>query len=200
VLEVGLLEKLQVEVLRPEVVEYILQRFEKQLIGAFDSMGGELERAGRRRLKLENEIRHLTQAIADGHYSPAIMADIAEREREIAEITNRLRESRPDGRQQLRGIRKFVTSRLADLRGILDSDVLAARTEIAKHIHSVTLQPEGRTYKATGTWDLLGNTRIVASGEREARMDDPTPRPKTAGKRNAPTGALVPKQEPLIFL
>jgi hypothetical protein len=174
VLEHALLDRLQAEVLRPEVVEYTLERFEGQLINALDNLGGELKQMRRRKLKLEEEVSRLSRAIADGHYSPAIMADITVRERELAEITNRLLESHPDSiDSQLKNIRQFVISRLGNLRDILNADALAAKTEIGKHVQTIVLEPEGKIYRATGTWDLLGSGHMVAASEREARMDDP---------------------------
>jgi len=34
------------------------------------------------------------------------------------------------------------------------------RAEIAKHVEKITLTPEGRTYVASGTWDLLGSVAV----------------------------------------
>jgi hypothetical protein len=40
----------------------------------------------------------------------------------------------------------------------------ASETELAsaqaKHVEKITLTPEGRTYIATGTWDLLGSLAV----------------------------------------
>jgi len=66
VLEKRLLEKLQTEVLRPEVVEYTLERFEKELLKALDNLGGELERMCRQKRKLEAEINRLAEGLAIG--------------------------------------------------------------------------------------------------------------------------------------
>jgi site-specific DNA recombinase len=174
VLEQALLGRLQAEVLRPEVVDYTLERFERQLITALDNVTGKLEQIRQRKAKLEEEIRRLTRAIADGHYSPSIMADITAREREIAEIANRLLESQSGSVQaQLKNIRLFVVTRLTNLPNLLNADALTARSEMAKHVQTITLHPDGETYKVSGTWDLLGDARMVASSEREARMDVP---------------------------
>ena len=50
------------------------------------------------------------------------------------------------------------------------------RAEIAKHVHKITLTPEGRTYVNSGTWDLFGRmavrmvpgARLVHSSPRDA--------------------------------
>jgi site-specific DNA recombinase len=156
-LETQLLSKLQSEVLRDEVVKYTLERFEQELLKALDAMGGELETMRQRKHKLEEELQNLTRSIADGQCFPSVISAIGVRENELREITDRLLESRPDSvRSRLKNIRTFVISRLKDLRGLLDAPVLAARAEIVKHIQSITLYPDGRTYVASGTWDLVG--------------------------------------------
>ena len=35
------------------------------------------------------------------------------------------------------------------------------RAEIAKHVEKIILTPEGRTYVASGTWDLLGSEAVT---------------------------------------
>ncbi len=166
VIEKSILAKLQAEVLRPEVVEYTLDRFEKELLKAMENLGGELEQMRQRKAKIKAEVQQLTRALADG-YSPALTAELAEREKELDAITDRLLESQPDSVQsRLKDIRSFVISRLADLRGLLNSDVLTARTEIAKHVQQIKLSPDGRTYIASATWDLLGEGRMEYAGGR----------------------------------
>ncbi len=166
VIEKSILAKLQVEVLRPEVVEYTLDRFEKELLKAMENLGGELEQMRQRKAKIKSEVRQLTRALADG-YSPALTAELAEREKELDAITDRLLESQPRSVQAyLRDIRGFVISRLADLRGLLNSDVVTARTEIAKHVQQIKLCPDGRTYAVSATWDLLGEGRMECAGGR----------------------------------
>lgn len=162
VLERNLLAGLQEKVLREEVVEYTLERFEQALVKALDNLGGELERMRRRKGELEGEIGNLTEAIAkSGYKSPSVMARIAERERESSDITDGLLDARPDSvHARVKAIRNFVVSRLADLRGLLSadlSDVLALRAELSKHVERITLEPNGRIYVASGTWDLLGD-------------------------------------------
>jgi len=44
----------------------------------------------RRKAELESEIARLTAGLASGIHSPAVMAEIAKREREIAEFADRL--------------------------------------------------------------------------------------------------------------
>ena len=162
VLEHGLLAKLHAEVMRPDVVQHTIERFEQELTKVVESVQGERERLQVRKSKLEEELRNLTRAIADGHYSPSIMEAISAREKELKTITNRMLESEPNSvRTRLTGIREFVTSRLGNLHELLNHDAITARTELAKHVRVIKLHPEGKMYRATGDWDFLGEERMV---------------------------------------
>jgi site-specific DNA recombinase len=159
VLERELLSKIQGEVLRDEVVNYTLMRFEEELEKALGRIGGEMDQMRKRKVELESEIARLTAGLASGIHSPAVMAEIAKRESEISGISDRLLASGPDSvRSQIKGIRSFVISRLAEVRDLLNSDPVTTKTEIAKHVSKITLEPRGRTYQISGSWDLLGTT------------------------------------------
>ena len=64
VLEGRQLDGLQEQIMRPEAVEYVLERFEAELVKALENLGGELEQTHRRKEALENEVTNLTNAIA----------------------------------------------------------------------------------------------------------------------------------------
>jgi hypothetical protein len=161
-LERALLEQLQTEVLSKEVVEYTLERFEQELVKALDGLSGDIEKLRARKAELQVEVRRMVRGLAEGHRSPAVMSEIARCEAEIESITARLIDARPGSVQErLKDIRKFVGSRLSDLRELLNSDVLTARTELMKHVQAITIHPEARGWRATGNWDLLGSGRIV---------------------------------------
>ena len=173
-IENRLLAKLQAEVLQPEVVAYTLDRFEMELLQALDNLGGELEQMRQRKAKLEAKIQELTRALEDG-YSPALTTQLAEREKEIAAITDRLLASQPDSvRVKLKDLRGFVTSRLSDLRGLLNSDVMTAKTELSRHVKAIYLHPDHskRTYTVSGTLDLLGVAKWSMPGDG---VEPPTP-------------------------
>ena len=189
-LERALLDKLQRDVLRPEVIEYTLGRFEQQLMAALEGLSGELDKMRRRKADLEAKIQHHVHAIENsGYSSPSVMSRIAVLEKERDEISNRLLESRPDSvHERLHDIRQFVTSRLVDLARLLNADSPTVRTEIAKHIQSISLESSGESCQIVGSWDLLGSVRVVAASEREARMDDAF-RPHCAGIRTRTHGS-----------
>ena len=165
VLENRLLDGLQEQIMRPEAVEYVLERFEAELVKALDNLGGELEQMRQRREELEREIVNLTNFVAQGEFSAGLRAALVDRERQISEITGRLLEAHPDSlRTKLRNIRGFVTARMQSLRNILNSDVAHVRTELAKHIEKITLTPSGECYIASGTWNFVERGSIGGAG------------------------------------
>ena len=84
-LEEKLLTGLQEQIMRPEAVEYVLDNFESAMLKALDDLGGDLERMRRRKDELEREIGNLAHAVAQGDFSPALLAALVEREREIGD-------------------------------------------------------------------------------------------------------------------
>jgi len=63
-------------------------------------------------------------------------------------------------------IRKFVTTRLADLYGLLNGDTTRARAELAKHTTEIRMIPEAGAggelhYAAEGNWDFFGGADFV---------------------------------------
>ena len=180
IIENRLLAKLQAEVLKPEAVEYTLDRFERELLQTLDNLGGELKQMHQRKAKLEAKIQELTRALEDG-YSPALTTQLADREKEIAAITDRLLASQPNSvRSKLKDLRGFVISRLFDLRGLLNSDVMKAKTQLSHHVKAIYLHPDPakRTYTVSGTLDLLGVANWSMPGDRNAPFAHRLPGPK----------------------
>jgi site-specific DNA recombinase len=164
-LEQALLSYLQKKVLREEVIEYTLERFEQELKRAFKKLDGEVELLRQRRAEIEKRLGNYMRAIGDGHYSTAVMAEVAACEKELAEISDRLLGRRADSvAQKMQDVRTFALSRLTDLRALLCSDALTAKAAISEHVQSITLEPDGPAYKVSGTWDLLGSGRMEGAG------------------------------------
>lgn len=164
-LEEKLLDGLQEQVMRPEVIDYVLAKFEAELTNAMDSLSGELEQMRRRKEELEREIGNLANFVAQGDCSPGLRAALVDREREIRDITGKLLEARPDSLQtKLRNIRALVESRMSDIRRVLNSEPARVRAEFAKHIEKITMTPSGEHYVASGTWHLVGRGSIDGAG------------------------------------
>jgi site-specific DNA recombinase len=160
VLEKELLAGLQEKVLREDVVAYVLERFESELVKELENIGGEMDRMKRRKAELDAEISRLTAGLAGGTYSPAVMREIVRREQEIAEISNRLLSSNSDSvRMRVKSLRDKAMQRMRDVRRYLATDTLKARAHLVKHVEKIVMQPSGRAYVASGGWNLLGEIR-----------------------------------------
>jgi site-specific DNA recombinase len=160
-LEEQLLAGLQAKVLHPDVVEYTFRRFEEELARFLNRQSGQSAALRRRVQEKEKEIRNCTQAIATMGLSGALRAQLTDLETEHRELTEKLAGSEPRGvRLQLRDTRRFVEARLRNLQSMWTGEARLVRAEIAKHVEKITLTPEGRTYVASGTWDLLGSVAV----------------------------------------
>jgi hypothetical protein len=172
-LEEQLLAGLQQRGLHPDVVAYTLRRFEDELAKALRGKRSELDARRRHAQMIERKIANLTRALSDG-YSPAITNELSQIERQLADAAGRLADSEPTAlERRMRNTRRFVESRLADLQTLFGAEAVAIRAEIAKHVQKITLTPEGRTYVASGTRDLLGVAAWMVPGARLACNSHP---------------------------
>ena len=160
VLERQLLGGLQDKVLRDEVVHYVMGRFETELLKELDGIGGEMDRMRKRKADLDIQIRNLTDGLAMGIHSPAVMSEIAKREREVAEISDRLLSSQPQSvHSRISRLREKAMEQMRNLRQCLNEDSATARAHLVKHVESIVMEPNGKTYVASGSWKLLGDRR-----------------------------------------
>ena len=167
-LEDLLLGKLQSEILRPEVIDYAVMEFQRQLEAALGSLSDDLGGMRQRKTRLEAEVRRLVAAVSESGHSKALLEEIARKEAELQGITDSLLSATPKSIESRVGeIRSFVTSGLNDLRDLLRRDAALARTELLKHSSEITMTPHReqvkRFYVAEGSWDLLGNAWTEAA-------------------------------------
>ena len=160
-LEASLLEGLQKAVLQPEAVDYVLDQFEKELGNQLKAVSGQADSLRNRKVELEGELRRLAAAVAEGGHSTFLLEAIAERDRELRSLTERLVSGQPGSVQSsMENLRKFVHARLVNVRKLLYADVPQARAELARHVDSIALRPTEangkRYYVATGNWNLVG--------------------------------------------
>lgn len=159
VLERELLAGLQEKILRDEVVNYVLDRFERELLKELENIGGEMDAMRKRKAKLQTEVANLATVLASVH-SPTVIDEIARREREISEIGERLLSSDADSiRSRVKTVRAKALLRVRDLRECLDDDPMAARAYLTKHVEKIVMAPDGGRYVASGNWNLLGERR-----------------------------------------
>jgi DNA invertase Pin-like site-specific DNA recombinase len=160
-LEDRLLSELQRAILQPEIIDYAIQEFERQLTASLSELSGQVARIRARREQVQQELRRLVEAIATCGHSTALAEAIQIRERELGDITQRLFNDHPDSvSTHVSKVRRFVSERLGDIRGLLNADVQRAKAELAKHVTQIEMQPraEGKKghYVAVGEWNLLG--------------------------------------------
>jgi hypothetical protein len=123
-----LLAGLQEKVLREEVTHYVMDRFETELLRELEGICGDMERMRKRKADLDIQIRNLTDGLAMGIHSPAGMSEIAKREREVAEISDRLLSSQPQSvNSRIVRLREKAMERMRDLRVCLNEDSATAR-------------------------------------------------------------------------
>ncbi len=159
VLERQLLGGIQETILREEVVDYTLSRFETQLLKELENVDREMGRMEKRKAELEAEIQRLTAGLASGIHSPAVMGEIAKRELQVSEISDRLLSSRPESvRSRVEEASRNALDRMRDVRKYLNSDVRTARAYLA----NTSKDRDGaqrEAYVASGNWNLLGDRR-----------------------------------------
>lgn len=161
VLEERLLRRLQSELLRPEVIDYAIGEFGRQLEAVLASLSGDIGARRKRKQQLEHEVQRLVDAIARGGPLDSLVQEIAKREQELKSITNRLLSSSAGSiESRLQEIRQFVTLGISDLRSLLGRDAALAKAELHSHLSEIRMTPaKGRGewhYVAEGSWNLLG--------------------------------------------
>jgi site-specific DNA recombinase len=161
-LEGQLLAGLQAKVLHPDVVGYALSLLEERLVRRMNQQGTETASLRPRVEQLERQIRNCTEAVASMGLSTFLRAQLTDLETQHQELRGKLASLEPRTvRLQLRDTRRFVEARFQSLQSMLTGEPRLARAEIAKHVEKIILTPEGRTYIASGTWDLLGSVAVT---------------------------------------
>jgi site-specific DNA recombinase len=89
-LEDLLLAKLQSEILKPEVVDYAVMEFQRQLEAALGSLSDDLAEMRQRKTRLEAEVRRLVAAVSESGHSKALLEEIGRKEAELQGITDSL--------------------------------------------------------------------------------------------------------------
>jgi site-specific DNA recombinase len=159
-LEGELLSKLQRDVLSDAAIDYVLEKLEQEIAKRYAALDGEMDGMKKRKAVLETEIRNLSRAIAGGPGEvPSLRAAIVEREAEISALaTKTLGRKKGSVHEQIVGLRKFVREGLGDIRELLSgkhSNTFAVRQELARHVDSITLLPDGDAIRYKGKWKLL---------------------------------------------
>jgi hypothetical protein len=143
-LEELLLGKLQSEILRPEIMDYAIEQFRKQLSDALGSIADDLAEMRQRKSRLEAQVRRLVSAVAESGHSRAMLEELGRKEAELQAITDQLLSSSPDSiDSRIEEIRQFVARRLENIPDVPRKDTSLKRTEILK-VQTTTAQPDSR--------------------------------------------------------
>ena len=159
--------ELQANVLTPDVIDYTIREFTHRIRELQARVPDEIVEMQTRKHELEQELTRLTAAIAHTGHSGFLLDAIAERERELHQITRRLQTAAREALEQHPGnIHEFVTSRMADLLGLPNTDAARARAKLAKHTTEIRMIPEASAggelhYVAEGNWDFFGGADFV---------------------------------------
>ena len=149
------------------MIDYTIREFTHRIRELQARVPDEIVEMQTRKHELEQELTRLTAAIAHTGHSGFLLDAIAERERELHQITRRLQTAAREALEQHPGnIHEFVTSRMADLLGLPNTDAARARAELAKHTTEIRMIPEASAggelhYVAEGNWDFFGGADFV---------------------------------------
>jgi hypothetical protein len=155
-LESTLLANLKNDLLHPKVVALAIEEFGKALRTNLASLSGEIAEIHHRKEKLEGEIRHFINAIAESGHSSFLLNAIAVRESEMRDITDRLMSSSAESVEaRINDIREHVEQEIAGLSDLLRSNPPVAKQELRRHLSAITMHPvkdssRGWYYEAEG--------------------------------------------------
>jgi site-specific DNA recombinase len=167
-------------VLRPDNLEYAISEFHHQIqceaanyIGARKKAQDERPKLSIELRRLENEARHLADAIAryGTDRSPALLSELSLRENRIETINTLLEESMPELPDvPIERIREFVLQQSTNLESVLMGDRHAAKQALRAHFKPLVLAPketiDGPIFMVQGTLDLfsgLADVMLLAS-------------------------------------
>lgn len=169
-LEKQLITGLRREVLREEVIDYVVVALQEELEQRHASIDAEHQRLLEEKNRIDGELLRLVDSIAAGSGSPAIMSAISARELRLRAITDQLVAPGPGSFQEkLDGLRRYAITKLAELRTLLasPSTIHEARALLAERFGKLTLQRTGDGLRANGEIDFFGEeslTRVDGAG------------------------------------
>jgi hypothetical protein len=145
-------------VTQPEAIAYIAAELERQLIVKETKQNRSQNVALRR--QLEDELTHLTAAVAETGHSPALLDAIQEREKSLVVLKTEMTTTSLNPRDAAQDFYSFAIARLRDLPSLLAADVQRALAELTQHIASIEMVPVGSGrngyYRCERDWNLLG--------------------------------------------
>jgi site-specific DNA recombinase len=180
-LESQLLAALQARIWKPEILEYTLQAFEREVRKRMETMRREgAEPALLKNIEqLRGEARRLADAIAEIGHSPTLI----ERLRAVESAINKMETQRLEARAAYRepsfgSLRRFVMEQVSALPELAQSDPERAKAALARHMPSIVLTPSERdgrpVFEASGAWELAPGNDAMLMVARDG-IEPPTP-------------------------
>ena len=149
VVERNFIAGLQGTVLTETVIDYATAEVARRIHARQALASLQNAKALARKAEIERELERLVTAIAKTGHRNAVIEAVAQRQRELDQITHGLKAA-TEVEVHPSNVREFVTRRLADLLGLLKVDVSRARAELIKHTREIRMTPEtgagGRRY------------------------------------------------------
>src|SRR5262249_40112059 len=148
-LEEQLLGALENRIFRPDMIEYVLERFEAELLKRLAEI--EKQSAGtcnlgalrRKQDELQAQASRLAEAIALNGHSPTLLAHLASVEAQLLQVNDRIATYKPvNVTVTVKEIRSFAVSNVLELRTLLRHDAQRARTALMKHVKALVLTPK----------------------------------------------------------
>jgi len=186
-LERQLLDALERKILRNDMADYLVTRFEEQLskrIRDWEREDHVSARAGliKRRDELKAKERRICDAIAQGNSPESLIAYLKELETEITQVSRQLETAKPVATTFAgANVRQFALEKVLHLRDMLHSEnIPAARLVLQKHIGRLIMTPtlrEGKpVYEVSGKVDFapIGGKDVMEMVAREG-LEPPTP-------------------------
>ena len=160
-LESRLLKALESQLLQPQAIDYAVDSLTKILESSDRDLRDELEPLKQRQAMLQHEIRNLSSAIAVHGHSAQLLAELAVREKEFTANGEKLNHQPATRAPADAGqLRRLFIKRVSNLRELLNTDVVLAKSELRKHVNEVRMVPESENgrgyYVAEGNWKIMG--------------------------------------------
>jgi site-specific DNA recombinase len=182
-LESQLVTALEQRILKPQFIDYTLQRFHDELqkrLAEIQRQATGLDDLRRERQQLQAKVDRLAEAIAEAGHSPAILGKLASFEAQIAELDRRMDACKPRDLSAAVGeVRGFVYKNVMQLRKLLHDDAEKSKPILARHIGQLILNPketpEGPVYEVSGELDLLPAGGDVMQVVARDGIEPPTP-------------------------
>ncbi|MGD1097415.1 MAG: recombinase family protein [Bryobacteraceae bacterium] len=180
-LEEQLLAALEERLANPQMIEYMLMRFQEELqkrLVDLQRKGNRLDDLHRERTLLKAKAQRLVDAVAAAGHSPALLLNLAEAEVQIADLDRRIETHKPiNTTTTVEEIKEFVYSNVMKLRVVLHEDASKSKLALARHIGQLILKPKqtptGPIYEVSGGLDLLA--RDVMPVVARDGIEPPTP-------------------------